>query len=170
MTEVGVDTAVVPASTNGGSDLLGLDSRATTIAKEDSLSGKLELKGTGQLLGNFSGQIESDGDLVIGPDAHVEADIRGVRVTIAGLVRGNVVATSRLKIMSTGRLEGDATVGALVVQEGGVHYGVIRVHPEGIPDAPPERVSHAQGTATVVPLKPVPSPVGKVRKFWGEFF
>jgi len=170
MTEVGVDTAVVQASTNGGPDLLGLDSRATTIAKDDSLSGKHELKGSGQVLGNFSGQIESDGELVVGADAHVEADIRGVRVTVAGLVRGNVVATSRLKITSTGRLEGDATVGALVVQEGGVHYGVIRVHPEGIPDAPPERVVHAQGTATVVPLKPVASPVGKVRKFWGEFF
>jgi cytoskeletal protein CcmA (bactofilin family) len=169
MTDTGVETAV-PASTNGGPDLLGLDPRATTIAKEDSLSGRLELKGNGQVLGSFSGQIESEGDLLIGNEAHVEADIRGSRVTIAGLVRGNVVATNRLKIMSTGRLEGDATVGALVVQEGGVHYGVIRVHPEGVPDAPPERVVRAQETPSVVPLRPVPSPVGKVRKFWGEFF
>jgi cytoskeletal protein CcmA (bactofilin family) len=169
MTDTGVETAV-PASTNGGPDLFGLDPKATTIGREDSLSGRLQLKGSGQVLGSFSGQIESDGDLLIGNEAHVEADIRGARVTIAGVVRGNVLATNRLKIMSTGRLEGDATVGALVVQEGGVHYGVIRVHPEGVPDAPPERVVRAQDTATVVPLKPVPSPVGKVRKFWGEFF
>ena len=169
MTDVAVDTAV-PASTNGGPDPLGLDLKATVIAKDDSLSGKLELKGSGQVLGSFSGQIDSDGDLLVGADAHVEADIRGVRITISGLVRGNIVATNRLKITSTGRLEGDATVGALVVQEGGVHYGVIRVHPEGIPDTPPERVAHTPGTGTVVALKPVPNPVGKVRKFWGEFF
>src|SRR5256885_10606834 len=136
------DTVVesgLAASTNGGPDPLGLDPKATVLAREDSLSGKLELKGSGQVLGNFSGQIESDGDLLIGPEAHVEADIRGARITLAGLVRGNVIATTRLKITSSGRLEGDATVGALVVQEGGVHYGVIRVHPEGVPDTPLER-------------------------------
>jgi cytoskeletal protein CcmA (bactofilin family) len=169
MTDVGVETAGV-AGTNGGADPLGIEPKATVLAKEDSVSGKLALKGPGQVLGSFSGQIDCDGDLLIGPDAHVEADIRGVRVTIAGLVRGNVIASGRLKITSSGRLEGDATVGALVVQEGGVHYGVIRVHPEGIPDTPPERMSQVPAQSTVVTLRAVPNPVGRVRKFWGEFF
>ncbi|HEY0831060.1 MAG TPA: polymer-forming cytoskeletal protein [Candidatus Dormibacteraeota bacterium] len=169
MTDVAIDS-VGTASTNGGPDSLGIEPKATVLAREDALSGKLVLKGPGQVLGNFSGQIECDGDLLVGPEAHVEADIRGVRITVSGLVRGNVIASNRLKITSTGRLEGDATVGALVVQEGGVHYGVIRVHPEGIPDTPPERMSHVPAQSTVVTLKTVPSSVGKVRKFWGEFF
>jgi cytoskeletal protein CcmA (bactofilin family) len=169
MSDVALES-VGAASTNGGSDVLGLDPKATVLARDDALSGKLVLKGPGQVLGNFSGEIECDGDLLIGPEAHVEADIRGVRITIAGLVRGTVIAAGRLKITSTGRLEGDATVGALVVQEGGVHYGVIRVHPEGIPDTPRERMSQVPAQSTVVTLKPVPNPVGKVRKFWGEFF
>ena len=58
----------------------------------------------------------------------------------------------------------------LVVQEGGVHYGVIRVHPEGIPDTPPERMAQIPAQSTVVTLRPTPNAVGKVRKFWGEFF
>jgi cytoskeletal protein CcmA (bactofilin family) len=91
-------------------------------------------------------------------------------VTIAGFVRGTVVAVSRLKIMSTGRLEGDARVGALVVQEGGVHLGVIRVHPEGVPDAEPAAIVDASPRPGVVALRTVPNPVGRVRKFWGEFF
>jgi cytoskeletal protein CcmA (bactofilin family) len=169
MMEVGVETAGV-AGTNGGTDPLGLEPKATVLAREDSVSGKLALKGPGQVLGSFSGQIECDGDLLVGPEAHVEADIRGDRITVAGLVRGNVIASGRLKITNTGRLEGDATVGALVVQEGGVHYGVIRVHPEGIPDTPPERMAHVPAQSTVVTLKAVPNPVGRVRKFWGEFF
>jgi cytoskeletal protein CcmA (bactofilin family) len=169
MTDLAVE-APGATSTNGGPDPLGLDPKATVIAREDSLSGKLVLKGTGQVLGNFSGEIACDGDLLVGPEARVEADIRGVRITVSGLVRGNIVASNRLKITSTGRLEGDATVGALVVQEGGVHYGVIRVHPEGIPDTPPERLAHMPAQSTVVTMKAVPSSVGKVRKFWGEFF
>ena len=159
------------ASTNGGTEApIVLDAKATVLARDDALSGKLTRKGPGQLLGNFSGQVECDGDLLVGPEAHVEADIRGVRITISGLVRGNVIAAGRLKITNSGRLEGDATVGALVVQEGGVHYGVIRVHPEGIPDTPPERMAQVPAQSTVVTLRPSASPVGRVRKFWGEFF
>ena len=167
MTDVAVDSLSAP-STNG--EPLALEPKATVLALEDELSGKLVLRGPGQVLGKFTGQIESDGDLLIGQEADVEADIRGSRITISGVVRGNVIASNRLKITSSGRLEGDATVGALVVQEGGVHYGVIRVHPEGIPDIPPERMAQVPAQSTVVTFKTVPNPVGKVRKFWGEFF
>jgi cytoskeletal protein CcmA (bactofilin family) len=168
MTDVGLE-AVGLASTNGGSEKLSLEPKATVLAREDSLSGRLEVKGSGQVLGTFSGQIDCDGDLLIGPEAVVEADINSVTVTVAGLVRGNIMATNRLKIMSTGRLEGDARVGALVVQEGGVHRGVIRVHPEGVPD-PGRESSELTARPVVVPLKAMPNPVGRVRKFWGEFF
>jgi cytoskeletal protein CcmA (bactofilin family) len=167
MTDVAVDSLSAP-STNG--EPLALEPKATVLALEDELSGKLVLRGPGQVLGKFTGQIESDADLLIGEEADVEADIRGSRITISGVVRGNVIASNRLKITSSGRLEGDATVGALVVQEGGVHYGVIRVHPEGIPDIPPERMAQVPAQSTVVTFKTVPNPVGKVRKFWGEFF
>jgi cytoskeletal protein CcmA (bactofilin family) len=168
MTDMAVETGL--ARTNGGSDALGIESKATVLAREDSLSGKLQVKGGGQVLGNFSGQIECDGDLLIGPEAHVEADIHSAWVTVAGFVRGNVVAMNRLKITSTGRLEGDARVGALVVQEGGVHHGVIRVHPEGVPESAPPPSTDLASRPSVVTLRSVPNPVGKVRKFWGEFF
>jgi cytoskeletal protein CcmA (bactofilin family) len=158
------------SSSNGGPEPHGLEPKATVLAKDDSLTGKLQVKSGGQVLGNFNGHIECDGDLLIGPDARVEANIRSEKVTIAGFVRGNVVASSRLKITTTGRLEGDAKVGALVVQEGGVHLGVIRVHPEGLPDSEPVAIVDASPRPAVVPLRAVPSPVGRVRKFWGEFF
>lgn len=168
MTDIGLETAG-GLSTNGGSDRLSLEPKSTVLAKEDSITGKLYLKGSGQVLGNFSGQIDCDGDLMIGPEADVEAEIHSVTVTVAGLVRGNIIATNRLKITSSGRLEGDAQVGALVVQEGGIHRGVIRVHPEGLPSAAAGMETDVMRPA-VVPLKTVPNPVGRVRKFWGEFF
>ncbi|HEY3585970.1 MAG TPA: polymer-forming cytoskeletal protein [Myxococcaceae bacterium] len=142
---------------------------ATVLAKEDVLSGRLVIKGGGSVLGTFSGRVDCEGDLLIGPEAHVEADIHAARVTVSGFVRGNVVAVARLKITSTGRLEGDARVGALVVQEGGVHHGVIRVHPEGIPEGPDQVITNA-APASLPKLKAMPDPVGRVKKFWGEFF
>ena len=168
MTDMAVETALARA--NGGSEPLSVESKPTVLAREDSLSGKLQVRGGGQVLGNFSGHIECDGDLLIGPEAHVEADIRSSRITVAGFVRGNIVAVNRLKITSTGRLEGDARVGSLIVQEGGVHHGVIRVHPEGVPESAPPPSEDLAARSTVVTLRSLPTTVGKVRKFWGEFF
>ena len=168
MTDVGLEKAGVSGS-NGGPEPYGVEAKTTVLGRDDALSGRLVLKAGGQLLGNFSGQVECEGDLLIGPEAHVEADIRSARVTIAGFVRGKVVASSRLKITSTGRLEGDAKVGALVVQEGGVHKGVIRVHPEGVPEGEDQVINDASVPPPAA-FKSVPIPVGRVRKFWGEFF
>ena len=169
MTDAAVET-VGTSSSNGGPEPHSIEPKTTVLARDDVLSGKLLVKDGGEVLGNFSGEIECEGDLWIGPEAHVEADIRSTRVTIAGFVRGKVVASSRLKITSTGRLEGDARVGALVVQEGGVHLGVIRVHPEGLPESDPVAVIETAQRPPVVAFKTVPNPVGRVRKFWGEFF
>ena len=169
MTDAVAETVGV-SSSNGGPEPHGLEPKTTVLARDDVLSGRLQVKSGGQVLGNFSGQIECDGDLLIGPEAHVEANIRSERVTISGFVRGNVVASNRLKITTTGRLEGDAKVGALVVQEGGVHLGVIRVHPEGVPDSDPVAIVETSQRPPVAAFKTAPNPVGRVRKFWGEFF
>lgn len=172
MSDIGLETIGAPA-VNGNGDYSDRspDPVITVLAKEDVLAGSLQIRGSGIVQGSFSGRIECDGDLMIGPDAHVEADIQGARITIAGYVRGNVVAVSRLKLTSSGRLEGDARVGALVVQEGGVHHGVIRVHPEGIPEGADEA---AGGSAAVLPSSRSfdlrSNPVARVRKLWGEFF
>jgi cytoskeletal protein CcmA (bactofilin family) len=169
MTDIAIETLGAPAA-NGGPEPTPAEPKSTVVARDDVMNGRLQIKGTGQLLGTFSGQVECDGDLVIGPEAHVDADIRSSRVTIAGFVKGNVVAVNRLKITSTGRLEGDARVGALVVLEGGVHHGVIRVHPEGVPEAKDTAIVDSMPRTAVVTLRSLPNPVGRVRKFWGEFF
>jgi len=64
-----------------------------------------------------------------------------------------------------------ARVGALVVLEGGVHHGVIRVHPEGVPEAKDTSIIESNvRPAPMVALKALPNSVSRVRKFWGEFF
>ena len=160
-----------PASlthTNGKSE----ESLLTVIAKDDSLHGNLNIKGDGRVLGEFSGEIDCAGELMIGATASVSANIRTRNITISGLVRGNVTAVGKLKIAPTGRLEGDARVGALIVQEGGVHHGVIRVHPEGLPtELEPVLAQTVVVASGADPRsKPVTAQVDRVKKFWGEFF
>ena len=142
------------------------DPELSVIARGDSASGRWIIGGDGEVMGEFSGDIECGGALLIGRGADVTATIRGNHITIAGLVRGNLMAVGRLTIDSTGRLEGDARVGSLIVQEGGVHHGVIRVHPEGVPD-----IDDTPGEpASAVDASAQKTPVDRVKKFWGEFF
>ena len=168
MTDIALEPIESPA-VNGDREIRSVEV-TTILAKEDSLSGRLQIRGHGSVLGTFSGRIDCDGELLIGPEAHVEADLRAAKVTIAGFVKGNVTAVNRLKIATTGRLEGDARVGALVVLEGGVHHGVIRVHPEGIPDGAETSIVESSRPASSPVVTSLPNQIGKVRKFWGEFF
>ena len=138
----------------------------STLAMSDSCSGRWVIAGDGHVLGTFSGEIECAGQLLIGRSAELNADIRGGEVVVAGTVRGNIVARSRLRITPTGRLEGDAHAGALIVEEGGVHHGVIRVHPEGVP----ESVEPGPSAAARQDAAPTATPVDRVKRFWGQFF
>lgn len=139
----------------------------STLARGDFASGRWVIAGDGQVMGEYAGEIECVGNLVVGKGAEVNATIRGNEVTIAGLVRGNVTVEGRLRIASSGRLEGDARVGSLVVQEGGVHHGIIRVFPEGIPD---DDEPMTDSSAATEPAQATQTPVDRVKKFWGEFF
>lgn len=99
------------------------------------------------------------GDLLVGPNAMVSANVEAHSVTIAGTVRGDVVARGRLEIAKTGRLEGNAVAESLSVQEGGVHYGLLQVYPDGLPEEPPEPAPAASGKAR-----------GSLRRLWAELF
>src|SRR5260370_41899459 len=120
-TETSSETLGTTATNGGREAAKGTEPKATVLASDGVASGRLQIKGSGQLLGRFSGQVDCDGDLFIGPEAHVEADIKSSKVTVAGLVRGNIIATSRLKITNTRRLDGDARGGALALLQGDVH-------------------------------------------------
>jgi cytoskeletal protein CcmA (bactofilin family) len=169
---------VTPFPSSGGDE-----PPLTILSESDAFAGRLEMKGDGHLMGSFEGEVDCAGELLVGPDASVNANIRAVQVTISGSVAGNVLARGRLKITATGRLRGDADVASLVVQEGGVHFGALRVHPEGVPEAgaamaaqdgeatPPN--GEAAGAAASEPgskSRPLAGPVDRVRRLWGELF
>src|SRR5215472_5655839 len=109
----------------------------TVVSEGDVLVGRLQMTGNGQVMGTLEGQLSCQGELLIGPEARVRAELEAGSLVVAGHVVGNVVVQTRLKITSTGRLDGDAQVGSLVVQEGGVHFGLLHVYPGGVPETAP---------------------------------
>ena len=51
--------------------------------------------------GHFEGTLEAKGQLSIGPKAQVHATIRGESLTIGGAVQGEMIASSRIELLSS---------------------------------------------------------------------
>ncbi|HOD14025.1 MAG: polymer-forming cytoskeletal protein [Spirochaetes bacterium] len=95
----------------------------TVFSKDTELNGELSFKKSLQINGTFEGEIVSGGFLVVGEGAVVKANIRAKTVIIIGTVYGNIEATSRLEIHTTGKLYGNIRTAKLQIADGVVFEG-----------------------------------------------
>ncbi|MBX6350876.1 MAG: polymer-forming cytoskeletal protein [Clostridia bacterium] len=114
----------------------------TVIGRGTRLSGKIHSQGTLRIEGQVQGTVEAQGDIVVAEGAVVEAELRGRQISIAGQVKGNVFAQSRLELVGSGRLVGDFHAPKFVVAEGATFEG----H------------SHMLDAAKAVPAQASPAP------------
>ena len=105
------------------SDTKGLDSIATTLGKETVFSGTMRFTSSLKIDGRFEGEIESSGCLHVEEGAHVQANIRVGSVVIGGVVYGNIIATEKLEMLSTGKVYGNVTTSRLKIADGVVFEG-----------------------------------------------
>ncbi len=85
--------------------------------------GEMKCDGGVRIDGVFEGHLETGGNVIIGETAKVLADIAGRNISISGAVKGNIIASGRLEILSTGLLWGDIQVASFLIDEGGVFSG-----------------------------------------------
>jgi len=77
--------------------------------------------------GNFKGTLNAKGNLIIGENAKVYADIIGENIIIAGNVVGKIKATRTLKLTSTAEVEADIETVSLNIEEGAILNGKINM-------------------------------------------
>jgi cytoskeletal protein CcmA (bactofilin family) len=77
--------------------------------------------------GSVRGRIEAKGEVVVGREAKIEADIRADSVVVGGQITGNVTALQRLEITPTGRVTGDIQAQSMSIAEGGVLDGFCKM-------------------------------------------
>jgi len=85
------------------------------------------LRGAGgiRIEGNFEGDVQIKGMLVVGETGKVTCQtLRANTIIVAGLVKGNVVA-EKLEIRATGRVWGDVQVVAFSTEEGAFLRGQV---------------------------------------------
>lgn len=93
------------------------------LEKGCEFEGKLTFEGTVRINGKFSGDIFSDGTLIIGEGAAVDGKIDVGNVIVHGEVRGIMKAHDRIEMHTPAVVEGDITAQTLVIDEGVIFEG-----------------------------------------------
>ena len=96
-----------------------------TLDVDASMQGTLSFKDAVNLRinGKFEGNLDTRGNLIIGSNAQVHADITGDNIVIGGRVKGRITAKERLTLLPTAIVEGDIFPAKLNVAEGAVFEG-----------------------------------------------
>ena len=87
--------------------------------------GKLEFKGTVRIDGEFEGEIESEGTLIIGSEARVKGDVNVGQLVLSGSLEGVLNAQTKVTVYKQARLNGKITTPVLLVEEGAIVKGEI---------------------------------------------
>ncbi len=104
----------------------------TVVGPNTSLKGEVRSSGGVRILGDFGGTIEIAGNLIVGENAKVVADISAHNVQVQGTVQGDITA-KRLEILDTGKLWGDIAVDSFVLDDGGFFRGQSKMQSDAQP-------------------------------------
>ena len=99
------------------------DKIETIIGADTSFAGDLKAEGGVRVEGAVSGTLHAKGNVIVGKQARVTANISGSDVLVSGQVKGNIEAQGQLAILAGAQVWGDALVGSLLVEEGGMFSG-----------------------------------------------
>jgi cytoskeletal protein CcmA (bactofilin family) len=121
-----------------------------------SFEGKLVFEGRVRIDGNFRGDIVSEGTLVIGDRATVEASISvGSLIVLGGTVRGDVRAQHTVELHAPAKVFGNITAPQLAIDRGVVFEGQSRVaeneDAQPAPSLPTRADADQSGTAGEFP-------------------
>jgi excisionase family DNA binding protein len=77
--------------------------------------------------GKFEGALDTKGKLMVGQSADIRANITGESISVAGIINGNIKATTLLKLESTAKLTGDVETPKISIVEGAFINGHIHM-------------------------------------------
>ncbi len=123
-------------------------------ATRNVLSTDVEIKGnvkfTNDLVvdGKIEGEINSDGNLTVGENARLRAEIKTGTVVVYGKVHGNLTATDRVELKSSAEVVGDIKAKTLSIEAGAIFVGKSTV---GTPTSAPAQAQASAKPATETP-------------------
>jgi len=95
----------------------------TIIGPGTSIRGDIAAAGFTRVDGAIRGDVLSQGRVVVGERARMRSNISGTLITVGGVVYGNIVASERLVVLSTGLIVGDIVTRKIKAEDGCLIHG-----------------------------------------------
>ena len=93
------------------------------LGKDTEFEGKFSFTGAVRIDGKLSGEIFSNGILIVGESAVIKSQIHVAEMIISGEVHGDIFAEKKIEITVPGKLFGNIKTPKLVLEEGVIFEG-----------------------------------------------
>ena len=118
----------------------------TVVGEGSELDGKIVVADGIRIDGTLTGKLEVGGNLRIGRQGKVAADVRCSKdVVVAGRVEGNLSCDAEIRLESSAIVIGDVAARTMTVEEGAVLRGFVSVGQEEAAEAGDELRRAASG-------------------------
>jgi len=110
-----------PSSIGGG------NVEESTIDRSSAFDGVLRTARNLRVEGQAKGEVYCDGTLYIEEGGQVDARVVSANISVAGTMTGEVLCHGKLEILPSGRVSGRVATASLVIQEGAIYEGELRM-------------------------------------------
>ncbi len=100
-----------------------IDEAKTIFGTNAVFKGELTFKDTLCIDGEFEGKLTTSDKLIVAEQGVVLANIKAGTVICRGKITGNIIASQKVEIYSTGKILGDVDTPSLMIELGAVMHG-----------------------------------------------
>jgi cytoskeletal protein CcmA (bactofilin family) len=97
----------------------------TIISAGTMVNGDVTAPGFVRVDGSLKGSLHTEGPVIVGAKARMKSDITGTNITVGGVVKGNIIASERVTILSTGLVLGDIITKRIQADSGCLIHGKV---------------------------------------------
>lgn len=95
----------------------------TILGSGSFITGNLKVNGFVRIDGDIDGNLETDGNIIIGENARIRGNIKANSVTIGGVVIGDVNAIESVKLLSSSIVRGDVISHKVLIEDNAFCHG-----------------------------------------------
>ncbi len=107
------------------------ENKINTVFGDDiEFKGRVVFKNSLKIKGTFEGQVESDGQLIIGQEAKVSAEIKAGVVSVYGELNGKIKASKTVELYKKSSTNGDIISPEVYIEKGSTFNGNCIMTPE----------------------------------------
>lgn len=95
----------------------------TIIGHGSAISGDIKVNGFVRIDGDIDGNLETDGNVIIGENARIRGDVKAKSIIVGGIILGNIQAVESAKVLSEASVIGDIISHKVQIDDSAIFHG-----------------------------------------------